>query len=94
VRPLSGDAVPEISRFFGIVIQMCFDDHPPPHLHAIYAGIEAQVRIGPFCLMGGSLQPRALAMVAEWATVHRTELLDKWSRARAGTGLVRIPPLE
>jgi hypothetical protein len=86
--------LPEVSRFFGIVIQMYFDDHPPPHFHAIYAGTEAQIRIEPFGLMGGSLPPRALAMVAEWATVHRTERLDNWSRARAGAGLVRIPPLE
>jgi hypothetical protein len=35
--------MPEISRFFGIVIRMYFDDHSPPHIHAIYAGNEAQV---------------------------------------------------
>ena len=86
--------MPEISRFFGIVIKMYFDDHPPPHFHAIYGDAEVQIRIDPFGLISGSLPPRALAMVAEWATLHRVELLDNWSKARAGTGMVKIPPLE
>jgi hypothetical protein len=37
--------MPEISRFFGIVIAMNFDDHLPPHFHAVYAEHEASVAI-------------------------------------------------
>ena len=45
--------MPEISRFFGIVIRMYFDDHNPPHFHAIYAGNEAQVAIASIAILAG-----------------------------------------
>ena len=45
--------MPEISRFFGIIIRMYFDDHPPPHFHAIYGDEEAQVSIEPIAVLNG-----------------------------------------
>ena len=48
--------MPEISRFFGITIRMYFDDHAPPHFHAIYAGQEAQVGIDPIMVILGQLR--------------------------------------
>jgi len=86
--------MPEISRFLGIVIRMYFFDHAPPHLHAAYGSAEARVQIAPFGLMDGSLPPRVLALVVEWATLHQAELLENWRRLQADEPPVRIAPLE
>ena len=86
--------MPEISRFFGIVIRMYFDDHVPPHFHALYSGAEALVQIAPVGLMGGDLPPRALALVVEWARLHEGELLENWRRLHSEEPPTRIAPLE
>jgi hypothetical protein len=86
--------MPEISRFFGIVIRMYFQDHVPPHFHASYGEAEASIRITPVGLEQGRLPPRVLAMVIEWATLHETELLENWHRTRRGAPVKRIVPLE
>jgi hypothetical protein len=52
--------MPTISRFFGIVIAMYFDDHAPPHFHAYYGEHSAAVRIEPAGVIAGELPPRAL----------------------------------
>ena len=84
----------EICRFFGIVIRMYFLDHAPPHFHARYGDVEAQIRIEPVGLLAGQLPPRALALVVEWATLHQGELLENWRRLHADEPPVRIAPLE
>jgi hypothetical protein len=61
--------VPDISRFFGIVIKMFFDDHNPPHFHAEYAGSVALVGIRTLAVFSGRLPPRAMGLVIEWATL-------------------------
>jgi hypothetical protein len=87
--------VPEISRFFGIVIRMYFDDHVPPHFHASYAGHEGRISISPIgALTGGDLPARPLALAVEWATLHQGELLENWRLARLGRPLASIAPLE
>ena len=85
--------MPEISRFFGIVIVMYYDDHAPPHFHAIYGSEKAEFRIDPPGLLRGRLSPRALALVTEWAALHLTELRNAWDRRTAGQELPRIEPL-
>jgi hypothetical protein len=85
--------MPEISRFYGIVITMYFNDHQPPHFHARYGGREAVIAIEDLELMTGTLAPRAMALVIEWATARRRELLEDWARARAGRVLRPIDPL-
>ena len=85
--------MPEISRFFGIVIKMFLSDHAPPHLHAEYSGQEALVTIETLEVLCGWLPRRALALVLEWAAVHRDELRADWERARSGQRLTPIPPL-
>jgi hypothetical protein len=62
--------MPEISRFYGIVIQMYADEHPPPHFHARYAGASMQVGINPIRVMEGQLARRAMSLVLEWAALH------------------------
>jgi hypothetical protein len=86
--------MPEISRFFGIVIAMYFEDHEPPHFHAYYGSASARVRISPIGVLTGKLPPRLLALVMEWATIHEAELLDNWTRLRADRPPLRIAPLE
>ena len=66
--------MPEISRFFGIVVQMYYADHDPPHFHVRYAGQKALIAIETLALQRGTLSPRALGHVAEWAALHRAEL--------------------
>lgn len=86
--------MPEISRFFGIIIRMFYADHEPAHFHAIYGGNEALIEIESLTVLRGFLPRRALALVVEWAEAHRTELRQDWQRARAGQLLAPIEPLE
>jgi Domain of unknown function (DUF4160) len=85
--------VPAISRFFGIVIAMYFDDHGPPHFHARHAAGSAKVRIDTLEVIESSLGRRQLRLVLAWAELHQDELLDNWRRARAGETLHSIAPL-
>ena len=86
--------MPEVSRFFGISIRMYFDDHSPPHFHAIYGDAEAEVGIDPVALLRGRFPRRALGMVMEWAAMHQQELLNNWDRLRNDEAPRRIDPLE
>ncbi|MCX7424067.1 MAG: DUF4160 domain-containing protein [Planctomycetia bacterium] len=85
--------MPEISRFFGIVIAMYYDDHAPPHFHAIYGSERAEFRIDPPGVLKGRLSPRALALVTEWAALRQTELLSAWDQRAAGQEPSKIEPL-
>jgi hypothetical protein len=85
--------VPTISRFYGIVIAMYFDDHGHPHFHARHAGAEAKVRFDVVEVIESSLEVRQLRLVLAWAELHRDELLENWRRARAGETLLEIEPL-
>ena len=85
--------MPELSRFFGIVIAMYYDDHLPPHFHATYGSERAEFSIDPIGLLKGSLSPRALALVTEWAAMHQVELRKAWARRDAGGKLPKIEPL-
>ena len=91
--PAIPGCVPTISRFFGIVIAMYYDDHAPPHFHARYGGQHAAIGVDPLGLIGGELSPRALGLVIEWARLHRSELLADWDRAREGRPRESIEPL-
>ena len=86
--------MPEISRFFGIVIKMFFDDHNPPHFHAEYSGYFALIDIRNLSVFSGHLPPRVMGLVIEWATIHQEELFADWERARAQQELQKIAPLE
>ena len=86
--------MPELSRFYGIVIQMYFGDHPPPHFHAIYGGSKAVVGIESLALIEGDLPPRARGLVIEWATIHQSELRQAFAMAKALQAPGKIPPLD
>lgn len=86
--------MPEISRFFGIIIQMYYNDHAPPHFHVRYGQQRGIIAIESLALLRGSLSPRTLGMVIEWASFHRAELMRNWELARAEAELRPIAPLE
>ena len=86
--------MPDVSRFFGIVIYMYFNDHLPPHFHAEYGGSEALYEIGTLRVYRGKLARRVHNMVIEWADSHRAELMENWERAQQGQSVLDIEPLE
>ena len=86
--------MPAISRFFGIVIAMYFDDHGPPHFHARHSEGSAKVRIDTLEVIESSLGYRLLRFVLAWAELHQDDLSENWRRARAGETLRRVEPLE
>lgn len=95
VYPRVSDAVhmPEVSRFFGILIAVYYRDHAPPHFHAIYGEHEAVVAIESGAVTG-YLPTRAMSLVQEWRILRKAELISAWNRAQSGVRLPRIAPLE
>lgn len=85
--------MPEICRFYGIVIKMYFADHVPPHFHAEYTEHEARIAIDSLAVIAGKLPPRAMGLVAEWATLHQQELQGLWEKALKHQPLNRLEPL-
>jgi hypothetical protein len=86
--------MPEISRFFGIVIAIYWNEHGAPHFHAKYGGQRASFSISDLRLLEGGLPPRVTALVLEWAFQHREELMRDWELAAAKKPLQPIAPLE
>jgi hypothetical protein len=86
--------VPTLSVFFGIVIRMYYDDHTPPHFHAIYGEQEAKVAIDTQQVIKGRVPLRALRLVLDWAEIHQYELRDNSIKAQAHVPLDPIAPLE
>jgi hypothetical protein len=86
--------MPEISRFFGLVIRMFFNDHDPPHFRAAYGEHEALIDINSMKVLRGELPRRALVLVLEWAVFHRDELKRNWDLTRSGKRPSPIEPLD
>jgi hypothetical protein len=85
--------MPEICRFYGIVIYMYFDDHEPPHFHANYQGFKSAWSITNLSVIAGSLPPRIENLVRKWAFEHRKDLEENWERCKNEQTLKRISPL-
>lgn len=86
--------MPIISAFFGIVIRMFWKEHGVPHFHAQYGDDQVVIGIDPLAVIAGSLQPRALALVMEWASQHQAELLSNWELCRENQHPHKIAPLD
>jgi hypothetical protein len=86
--------MPEISRFYGMVIAMYYNDHAPPHFHVRYAKQKAMIGIDPVELLEGKLPANAKTLILEWATQHQNELMADWELARQQAPLNKIDPLE
>lgn len=85
--------MPEISRFLGIIITMFYNDHGPPHFHAIYCDNAVTISIRDE-VVTGEFPTRALRLVLEWSKLHEDELFENWELARQRKPLKRIAPLE
>jgi len=85
--------MPRICSFYGIVIWIYWKDHQPPHFHAEYGEFEALIKIEDLSVYGGSLPSRALGLVIEWASQHKSELKENWVLAQQELPLNKIEPL-
>ncbi len=85
--------MPEICRFFGIVIAMYHKEHMPPHFHAKYGEHRAVFSIQDLKIIEGDLPRRAVSLVLEWAFQHRDDLMIDWEKAQRMEALDRIEPL-
>jgi hypothetical protein len=88
--------MPELSRFFGIIIRMYAElgaPHHVPHFHAYYQDEVAIFSIDLIDLIAGSLPRRQHRFVAAWAEMHQAELLTDWDRLQAGQSPFPIEPL-
>jgi len=86
--------MPELSRFYGIIIRMFYGDHLPPHFHAAYQGEEIKVNINTLEVIEGRMSRRAQALVLEWAALHRAELRQAWEQASTNKEPSKIAPLD
>ena len=85
--------MPEISRFYGIVIYMYINEHNPPHFHVVYNEYKAIITIQDGVIVG-SLPRRALNMIYEWLDLHKDELLENWNRLGKSLAPLKINPLD
>jgi len=86
--------MPELSRFYGIIVRMFYGDHPPPHFHAVYQGDKISVNIITLEVTEGRMSRRAQGLVLEWAQLHRDELRQAWDMASRNREPSKIQPLE
>ncbi|HUU90333.1 MAG TPA: DUF4160 domain-containing protein [Phycisphaerae bacterium] len=86
--------MPEISRFFGILIRMYYDDHNPPHLHAEHQGNRILMDFRGNIIRGELRSRTALRLAREWIDLHAAELQEDWRLAKAGEQLNKIDPLD
>jgi hypothetical protein len=85
--------MPTISEFYGIAIRMYWNDHSPPHFHALYGDDEALVSVAELRVIRGGLPKTALSLVLEWAELHRDELEKDWELCRLRQMPAKIEPL-
>jgi len=72
--------MPEIARFYGIVIKHFFGNHPPPHFHAVHGEYIGLFDISTLKMIEGDLPKRAKKLVVEWAAINQCELIDMWDK--------------
>ena len=85
--------MPEISRFFGIIIRMFTNEHGKPHFHAFYQDYQVSIEIESG-VIAGRFPPNALRLVQDWRELHREQLLECWSHGMLSGTLNKIEPLE
>lgn len=82
--------MPEIARFYGIIIKLFFGDHPLPHFHAVYGEYVGLFNMDTLEMIEGDLPTRAKKLVLEWAMIYRSELKEMWENQK----FHKLPPLE
>ncbi len=86
--------MPSICEFMGIKIYIYYDEHNPPHIHVIGAGIEAVLSINDGSVREGALPPRLKKVVAGWIAKERGALLENWNRTGEHKPLFKVQPPE
>ena len=82
--------MPTIAIFDGIIIQMFFEDHDPPHVHAIYSGAKALVRIEDGEIIRGALPRRQVRVVGDWVRLRHADLMENWQHAQTDGRCFRV----
>lgn len=86
--------MPEICRFYGIIVAMYYDEHNPPHFHARYGEESIVININTLSILEGDIGSRTLGLIIEWASQHKQELLEDWELARKNQPLKKVSPLK
>jgi Na+/H+-dicarboxylate symporter len=86
--------MPTISIFFGIIVQMYWRDHAPPHVHAFYQGQEALFAIRDGKIIAGNIPPVAVKLMRTWIAKNRAELLLNWDRGTLREPFEKIAGLD
>ncbi len=83
--------MPEIARFYGIVIKMFFKpkEHEPSHIHALYGEYMGEFNVRTLEMIQGDLPAKAQELVREWLALYQDELQSMWDRQQIG----KLPPL-
>ncbi|MGM9709085.1 MAG: DUF4160 domain-containing protein [Prevotella sp.] len=84
--------MPEICRFYGIVIYLYWMDHNPPHIHVMYSGYECTISIMER-IIEGKIPAKVIAKVNQWIDIHQDEILKQWAKASRGESIEKIEPL-
>jgi Domain of unknown function (DUF4160) len=88
--------MPELARFYGILIRMYAElgaPHHLPHFHAYYQGQQAVFGIDPVAMIEGDIPLRQRRLVEAWAEIHQLALLNDWSLLQQGLPPLKIEPL-
>ena len=85
--------MPEISRFYGIIIRMFFNEHNPPHFHAEYGEYRVVVNLNDE-VVNGFMPKRALKLIFEWLDLHKEELINNWEKCKNDISPDKITPLK
>jgi hypothetical protein len=86
--------MPEICRFFGIIIRMFYNEHTPPHFHTEFGGNKAVFDLLGNIIKGDLKSRTAVKLVREWIDSHKDELQENWNLSRNGKPLKEIAPLD
>ncbi len=86
--------MPELCRFYGIIIQIHFREHPPAHFHALYGDNQAVIGIETLEVLKGFLPTKEQRLVLRWASLHQAELRVAWERAQDLEDPGKIAPLK
>ena len=84
--------MPEICRFFGIIISLYWKDHNPPHIHFAYGSCECSITVLDR-IVNDQAPSKVIAKVNEWIDLHEAEILTLWEKAQRGEKLDKIEPL-
>lgn len=82
--------MPEITRFYGIIIKVFFTrEHNPPHFHAVYGEYNGYFDINTLEMLEGDLPKKAQTLIIEWAQEYQNEIMKMWNTKT----LKKLPPL-